>query len=1149
VTHPLNRHALRSHNARLAAKARAVSGSKGGGKGGGGGKKPEESDDTLRSKNIARWVDIISEGETGGLVAGLKSVYLVDQSGGATAVMNADGSLNFQGFAIEERVGLPDQAPLKGFPAVEAEVAVGTEVTTTSPVTVTISDSSLDAVRLKVRIPQLFTIDSSGDVRLTYYGYAFDLQPNGGSFTEVLSIPKKAGKASNGWEVEHRIELTGSAPWNIRMRRVFPDAPNSKILNKTYFASYTKVIDAKLKRPNVAFVGCTADAEEFGDNIMGRVYDTYGIKIQVPANYDFATRTYLTTGPGTSGGLWDGTFKREISDSHAWHVYNLLVENRYGLGDYLGTLQPDKFAFYAMAQYSDEPVSDGQGGMRPRFTCNTWIIRREQGLKLIQELLAGCWATLIGAGGTILPVQDRPATAEKLIAPANVVDGFFDYSGTSLDERHSVFSVNFSDPDNSYKPRPAVYEDRDLIARYGQRIVNAERRDCYSYAEALCHARWMAETEKAGIDRAVFAAGLDMARGQDIADLVVGMVAKIADPAYAGYRNGGRLVAATTTQLTLDSSVVIPAGGSTVGVVLPNQSVEERTVSNSPGTTNILTLASALSATPIVGAMWVLGTADVEPRQFKITGARERPGIVIEFIGLQHDPDKFDRIFNNLTLPDRSFSSIPTGLLLAPTSISATEFLKEEGASIVNRVIIGWQRASDPRVRTFEVEAAEPDSDEFYLVETTSQVTATMRDLPLGLWQFRVRGVDALGRKSAYTTTSQNILGKTAPPADVTGFLVTVQGANAQAKWDPHPDLDVKVGGNIVVRFTPLTGANGTWDNAQEVARFSGIATTGSVPILSGTYLAKALDSTGNYSTNAVKTEVGSTGFLNFNAVAERIEDPTFSGTKVDVVVTDALLPGAELLFDTIPDFDAVADLDAYSTQNFGVLQLAGAGLFDDIPDFDSVTDLDSYGGLASEGTYYFSNYVDAGNVYESVRITATLEARSVAIGNTIDSRAGTVDTWESIDGTVPGATSATIYISSTNDDPAGTPTWSDYVVFVPGDYAGRAFRFKLVLATELPDQNILVSTLRVTVDMPDRIEAFYNLQTLSTGTKRITYAVTFFTTPATAVTPIAMGETERLVVTNQDETGFDVEVLDNVSARVVRTFNSVSKGAGARAA
>jgi hypothetical protein len=40
-------------------------------------------------------------------------------------------------------------------------------------------------------------------------------------------------------------------------------------------------------------------------------------------------------------------------------------------------------------------------------------------------------------------------------------------------------------------------------------------------------------------------------------------------------------------------------------------------------------------------------------------------------------------------------------------------------------------------------------------------------------------------------------------------------------------------------------------------------------------------------------------------------------------------------------------------------------------------------------------------------------------------------------------------YISVTQQDPAGSPTWSPYQLFKAGDFYGRAFRFQVVLNSQ----------------------------------------------------------------------------------------------------
>ena len=129
----------------------------GGGKGGGGGTRtPVESPDSLRSKAIARVLDLVSEGEVEGLVNGLKSVYLDD-----TPIQNADGSYNFNGVTIATRNGTQSQGYIPGFPSVENEIAVDVEIKVTQPVVRSIANLSVNAVRVRIMIPQLTYQDLS----------------------------------------------------------------------------------------------------------------------------------------------------------------------------------------------------------------------------------------------------------------------------------------------------------------------------------------------------------------------------------------------------------------------------------------------------------------------------------------------------------------------------------------------------------------------------------------------------------------------------------------------------------------------------------------------------------------------------------------------------------------------------------------------------------------------------------------------------------------------------------------------------------------------------------------------------------------------------------------------------------------------------
>ena len=90
----------------------------------------------------------------------------------------------------------------------------------------------------------------------------------------------------------------------------------------------------------------------------------------MPKNYDPDTRTYATTGDGTINGRKSGTFEVAYSDNPAWILRDLILNDRYGLGEYVSEAQVDPWNLYSIAQYCDEEVKANNDGteMEPCFT-------------------------------------------------------------------------------------------------------------------------------------------------------------------------------------------------------------------------------------------------------------------------------------------------------------------------------------------------------------------------------------------------------------------------------------------------------------------------------------------------------------------------------------------------------------------------------------------------------------------------------------------------------------------------------------------------------------------------------------------------------------------------------------------------------------
>jgi predicted phage tail protein len=759
---------------------RIISGSKGGGgkSGGSSAHTPVEAPNTLRSRAIARLIDVVGEGEVEGLIDGLKSVYLDD-----TPLQNEDGSFNFTNVSVEFRAGTPDQEPLGGFVAVEAEQAVGVEITNASAVVRAVNDLTATSVRVKIRLNALLEADqSTGDINPTSVQVAIDVQASGGDFVTAIN-DTISGKTSSQYQRAYRVSLTGSGPWNIRTRRLTPDNASSTLQNQTFFDSFTIIEDYQLRYNDTALFGITADAESFGGRIPSRKYLGRWLKIKVPSNYDPLTREYT--------GIWDGTFKVAWTDNPAWVFYACVDNTRWGVGEFIPAALRDKWTLYTIAKYCDELVPDGFGGQEPRYTFNGVIADAEEAIKVL-TMIASVFRGLVFWGPSgVTAIADMPGDAAKLVVPGNVIGGIIDWSGASLKARHTACYVTWYDPDNLYQRNIEVVEgDPDDIRRFGWRVLEIVAYGCTVRGQAHRTGRWAIESEKSESEACKWKAAWDHAQ------VYPGQIVEVNDPAYSGLEFGGRIVGLVTNGLgdvigvEVDRPIEIESGKTySLKVALIDGSISERPITTGAITTSILNFDIPFNPVPIIGAVWSLTSSSISPRAVRVLARVEEDGGLFEFTGVLHDPTKFARIEQNLTLEQASFTALPTGPLAAPTNIVVQENLTLVGGGLVrNKITVSWTPTNNGRVTGYEVQT-KPPGENWQHAGTTSSVSIDILDLTIGVWGFRVRAFDAIGRVSPWLTTETKELdGLLLPPDDITNLRTTFVSNNLALSWDEISD-------------------------------------------------------------------------------------------------------------------------------------------------------------------------------------------------------------------------------------------------------------------------------------------------------------------------------------------------------------------------
>lgn len=772
---------------------------------------------TLRSRAYARILDLVSEGEIEGLVDGAKSIYL-----DGTPLQNPDGSFNFQNVSYDTRTGTNTQTYIPGFGGVESETTVNTEVKASASIVRTISDADVNATRITISLPALYFQNSQGDLEGQSVQIAIDVQPSGGSYAEVLA-DTISGKTTSKYQRSYRVPLTGTGPWNIRLRRITADTTNPRLQNKTFWDSFTAIIDSKLRYPNSALVSMRFDASTFS-GVPVRAYDLKLKRVQVPSNYNAATRTYT--------GAWNGTFQTAWTDNPAWCFYDLVTNTRYGLGEFIDPAQVDKWALYAISQYCDELVDDGLGGTEPRFTCNLYLQSRTEAYKVVQDL-ASCFRSMVyWASGSLTLAQDAPSDPVALFSQANVVDGAFSYSGSSAKARHTVAMVTWNDPADLYAQKVEYVEDQDAIARFGVVPTEVVAIGCTSRGQAARVGRWLLYSERHESETVTFQTGVEGAVARP------GQVIKVADASRAGVRLGGRVRSATTSAITMDAAVNLGGASWTLYAMLPDGTVGESQVASASG--NTVNLVTPLTDAPQAGAQWVMSATTVEAQTFRVLTVVEQENGVIEITGLKHDADKYDAVENGLVLQSRTITQL-TPVPDTPSDLVVGEALYTYQAEVRAQLNIGW--ANVQGASTYRVLWSKDGAN--FSEAITSVSDYDVLDITPGAFVVRVYAIGPTGKESAgYAEASFTALGKTAPPANVTGLQAIIDpNIGITLTWNKVADLDLD-GYEIKDGSTVLGVAKTTSFKV------------GLLPVGAKTYTVRALDTSGNYSTTPASVSV-----------------------------------------------------------------------------------------------------------------------------------------------------------------------------------------------------------------------------------------------------------------------------------------------------
>ena len=756
-------------------------------------------------RSVLRVVDLLGEGEIGGLVDGLKSVFI-----DGVAVEDSSGAKNIEGVSIQERKGLAHaaagQEALAGFDSTSTGLThSSTEVKRATPVVGSVP-AGYDAARVTLRWPRLVEYDDKGNEIATSVVLQIDSRPSSsGSWTTVLTQTVRdlsLDEQELSWRVERPQGASGT--WQIRVSRLTADSTSTRVVDAFYWQRLAGLRDVKQSYPHSAVIGLVIETDRSDVNPTRREYEVYGRWVLAPPASIWDPETPTSTSAATYGsGIWDGTMRRAWTDNQAWIVYDLLTDRRAGLGGIPGMVDAVRAAragFLELSRRCDAlvPAPDSASAKEPRWRFNGSITRREQARKVIDWFLSGCRAGTSWSAGAAALAIDGEFDVSAAIGNANVIDGEFEYQGLRWQERYSAVAVTWQDPDDDHRSGIELVVVDDLVTKYGFRQKDVAAVGCTSRGQAHRVGLLVLNEQENESETAKFRMALEGMH------LRPGDRVRIADEQRFEVRAAFRVGDVDTSvsgqeTLTLDGdSPRLAAGGTIAWGAGRTAAVSQKSGQSSQAVLVTTDVPTGLS----VGDLVVNAAGAVD---WIVTEVNERDKVEVEVQARRYDPNKYTAVEQRRQLARPPVN--PVADILAPSAVTVRERTYEDRNQVRSLLEISVRGGNDPRIDRLEYQiqrpkrratAAEIAAGDWSVLprgpweplRVTTARSIVERNVALGGYRLRARFLGGR-RRSGWTLSDPGLAdGKTDPGAAPTGLRAEGAVGGYWVHWNPSSGPD-----------------------------------------------------------------------------------------------------------------------------------------------------------------------------------------------------------------------------------------------------------------------------------------------------------------------------------------------------------------------
>ena len=615
----------------------------------------------------------------------------------------------------------------------------------------------------------------------------------------------------------------------------FPTEDKWKHISASIISSASAILTERLNFPHTAVASLSFNSKQF-PNLPRRSYEVKGLKVSVPSNY--ITRDENTTTEGrTVGGVvypeetvalysrnvstgvpvvdgsnnplpqaWDGNLRADkvYTNNPAWVFYDILTNNRYGLGEFLKAQDIDVYSLYKIGKYCDELVPDGKGSKEPRFTANLYFQKATDAYKVLKDVATIFRGMLYWMDGLVSPIIDEAKEPIYQFSKSNVIDGTFQYESTGSKTRANQYIISWNNPASNYKLEPLIVEDRENIIKTRKLIKEtAVAFGCTSEGQAIRYGRWKLWTAINQTEIVNFETGINASF------LTPGDIINISDSDDFNIPFSGRVSSYTESGgnfLTLDRNIdsFLPTSGYTyeLSVIIPkNAAILNQESATINGATfnrgDIVTTARTVSG----GSQTTLVVTSSTTSQLNISNALDDSNNPIALL-LNDATVVQERTLTGTSTVGGVTVQVPAAAVDGKTKIQLSTSLDEDNVAHLPEAIWAIKQIASTGVETLSspkqykiLAIAQTGEDGKFAISAVEHYNAKFDSIEE---DFRLSVVDPVFPPETARTT---------PPAPKNLRILRIstphkEGEEVLIQWDPPDNYDTLGGFVVTHNFT-----------------------------------------------------------------------------------------------------------------------------------------------------------------------------------------------------------------------------------------------------------------------------------------------------------------------------------------------------------